>query len=55
MFGHATANSIIVEYYLLSYQDLLNLQLFSNEEIFILYYEESFWFHLYLVSISDYY
>ena len=47
MYGHATANSIIVEYYLLSYQDLLNLQLFSNEE--------SFWFHLYLVSISDYY
>ena len=43
--GHDTANSINVEYYLLSFLELFYLQLFISEE--------SFWFHLYLVSTSD--
>ena len=42
--GHYTANSINVDY-LLSFLELFYLQLFISEE--------SFWFHLYLVSTSD--
>ena len=41
---HDTANSINVDY-LLSFLELFYLQLFISEE--------SFWFHLYLVSTSD--
>ena len=43
--GHDTANSINVEYYLLSFLELFYLQLFISEK--------SIWFHLYLVSTSD--
>ena len=51
--GHDTANSINVEYYLLSFLELFYLQLFISAENFIFYYEKSFWFQLYLVSTSD--
>ena len=51
--GHDTANSINVEYYLLWFLELFYLQLFISAESFIFYCEESFWFHLYLVSTSD--